>query len=316
MAVRWLKKLGEYVCILFAVSALIFFMIHLFSPADPISVIVGGKGSTPEIIENARRKFYLDQPVWKQYLIWIQGIFHGDWGISYKYQTPVLDSILSRAPVTLGLVIGASVLSIGIAIPLGVLSAVKKDSLIDQAISMVSLVLAAIPPFLLSILMVFVLAKTAPDYPITGGYEGAGGYLWRMLAPCIALACAKVTITLKVTRQGMIEQMKKPYMMNIQAKGMPETNRIWKHGLKNAVIPVISILSVQIGAMIVGAVLVESVFSLSGIGSFLIDSIKSSDYPVVQAIILMLVVVFLLASAVADALYSIIDPRIRARKGR
>ena len=316
MAARWLKKLAEYVCILVAVSALIFFMIHLFSPTDPISVIVGGKGSTPEIIENARKKFYLDQPVWKQYLIWVQGILHGDWGVSYKYQTPVLESILSRAPVTLGLVIGASVLSVGAAIPLAVLSAVKKDRPADRIISILSLVLAAIPPFLLSLLMVFALSKAAPQYPIAGGYEGVGGYLWRMLAPCIALACAKITITLKVTRQGMIEEMKKPYMMNVEAKGMPESNRIWKHGLKNAVIPVISILSVQIGAMIVGAVLVESVFSLSGIGSFLIDSIKASDYPVVQAIILMLVIVFLLASAAADGLYSLIDPRIRARKGK
>lgn len=310
----WIKRLAEYVGILLAVSMIVFFMIHLFSPTDPISVIVGGKGSTPEIIEHARRKFYLDQPVWKQYLIWIGGIVRGDWGISYKYQTPVLESILSRAPVTLGLVTGAAVLSVGIAIPLGVVSAVYKDRAADRIISILSLLLAAIPPFLLSILMVFALAKTAPSYPITGGYEGIKGYFWRMLAPCIALACAKVTITLKVTRQGMIEQMKAPYMMNIQAKGMPEKNRVWKHGLKNAVIPVISILSVQIGAMIVGAVLVENVFSLSGIGSLLIDSIKASDYPVVQAIIMMLVVVFLLSGAAADILYEVIDPRIRNRR--
>ena len=310
----WIKRLAEYVGILLAVSMIVFFMIHLFSPTDPISVIVGGKGSTPEIIEHARRKFYLDQPVWKQYLIWIGGIVRGDWGISYKYQTPVLESILSRAPVTLGLVTGAAVLSVGFAIPLGVVSAVYKDRAADRIISILSLLLAAIPPFLLSILMVFALAKTAPEYPITGGYEGIKGYFWRMLAPCIALACAKVTITLKVTRQGMIEQMKAPYMMNIQAKGIPEKNRVWKHGLKNAVIPVISILSVQIGAMIVGAVLVENVFSLSGIGSLLIDSIKASDYPVVQAIIMMLVVVFLLSGAAADILYEVIDPRIRNRR--
>ena len=157
-------------------------------------------------------------------------------------------------------------------------------------------------PFLLSMLLILALSKLAPAYPITGGYSGVEGYLIRMFWPCIALACSKVTITLKITRQGMVEQMQMPYMMNVEAKGMPRKNMIWKHGLKNAVI--------------VGAVLVESVFSLSGVGSLLIDSIKSSDFPVVQAIILMLVVVFLITGALADFLYAVIDPRIRAgRKG-
>ena len=230
--------------------------------------------------------------------------------------TPVLQSIADRAPVTLGLVLGASVLSILVAIPLGVASAVKNGKPLDGALSIISLIVAAVPPFLLSMLLILALSKLAPAYPITGGYSGVEGYLIRMFWPCIALACSKVTITLKITRQGMVEQMQMPYMMNVEAKGMPRKNMIWKHGLKNAVIPVISILSIQIGAMIVGAVLVESVFSLSGVGSLLIDSIKSSDFPVVQAIILMLVVVFLITGALADFLYAVIDPRIRAgRKG-
>ena len=130
----WLKKLAEYVCIFLAVSVLIFFMIHWFSPTDPISVIIGGKGSTPEIIENAREKFHLNEPVWKQYLIWISGILHGDWGTSYKFQTPVLETIAARAPITAGLVIGASVISLIVSIPLGVACAVKNDSPFDRAV--------------------------------------------------------------------------------------------------------------------------------------------------------------------------------------
>lgn len=310
------RKIMEYVVILFVVSILIFFLIHLFSPTDPVSVIIGGKGGTPEQIQAAREEYHLNEPVWRQYLYWIGGIFHGDWGTSYKYHTPVLQSIADRAPVTLGLVLGASVLSILVAIPLGVASAVKNGKPLDGALSIISLIVAAVPPFLLSMLLILALSKLAPAYPITGGYSGVEGYLIRMFWPCIALACSKVTITLKITRQGMVEQMQMPYMMNVEAKGMPRKNMIWKHGLKNAVIPVISILSIQIGAMIVGAVLVECVFSLSGVGSLLIDSIKSSDFPVVQAIILMLVVVFLITGALADFLYAVIDPRIRAgRKG-
>lgn len=309
----WLKKLAEYVCIFLAVSVLIFFMIHWFSPTDPISVIIGGKGSTPEIIENAREKFHLNEPVWKQYLIWISGILHGDWGTSYKFQTPVLETIAARAPITAGLVIGASVISLIVSIPLGVACAVKNDSPFDRAVSVLSLVLAAVPPFLFSIVLLVIIVSINPSYPIAGGYEGIGGYIERMAAPCIALACSKMTITLKVTRQGMIEQLKSPYMMNLRAKGMPLGTQVWKHGLKNAIIPVISILSIQIGAMVVGAVLVESVFSLSGVGSLLIDSINASDYPVVQAIIMMLVLIFMITSAVADILCRIIDPRIRTK---
>ena len=312
-----IQKLIEYAVVLFVVSVLIFFLIHLFSPTDPVSVIIGGKGGTPEQIQAAREEYHLNEPIWRQYLYWVAGIFHGDWGISYKYHTPVLESIADRAPVTLGLVLGASLLSIAIAIPLGVVSAVKKGKALDtDTFDSITGDCCSTQPFLLSMLLILALSKLAPGYPITGGYTGVSGYLERMFWPCIALACSKITITLKVTRQGMVEQMQMPYIMNVESKGMPQKNVVWKHSLKNAVIPVISILSIQIGAMIVGAVLVESVFSLSGVGSLLIDSIKSSDFPVVQAVILMLVMVFLITGAVADILYTVIDPRIRAGRNR
>lgn len=315
MAGNVLKRTLEYVCILAVVSALVFFTIHLFSPVDPVSVIVGGKGASPEMIAMARQKYHLDQPLWKQYLIWISGVLKGDFGLSYKYQTPVLESICARAPVTAGLVVGASVISLVLAIPLGVFSAVKQDESADWFISMCSLILAAVPPFLLSLLLVVVLGKTAPDYPITGGYTGIGGYLQRLAVPCIALACSKITVTLKVTRQGMIEQLKSPYVQNLRAKGMPEGVILWKHAFRNTMIPLISILSIQMGAMIVGAVLVESVFSLSGIGSYLIESIKSGDFPVIQAIIMMLVLVFILTGALSDLMIGLVDPRLKKRKG-
>lgn len=180
------RKIMEYVVILFVVSILIFFLIHLFSPTDPVSVIIGGKGGTPEQIQAAREEYHLNEPVWRQYLYWIGGIFHGDWGTSYKYHTPVLQSIADRAPVTLGLVLGASVLSILVAIPLGVASAVKNGKPLDGALSIISLIVAAVPPFLLSMLLILALSKLAPAYPITGGYSGVEGYLIRMFWPCIA----------------------------------------------------------------------------------------------------------------------------------
>lgn len=311
-----LKKMLEYGFILFLVSAVVFFMIHL-SPADPMSVIIGGKGGTPELIANARAKFHLVKPVWQQYLIWLGGVLSGDFGTSYKFHTPVLESIAMRAPVTLGLTAGAAVISVGLAVPLGIISAVKKDTWIDGLISILSLFLAAVPSFLLSIVVILVLSRLLPSYPITGGYKGLGGYLERLLFPCLALACSRLTVTLKVTRLGMTEQLGQPYIQNAVARGIPRHRIIVIHALKNGIIPVIAILSVQIGAMIVGAVLVESVFSLSGVGTLLIDSIKAGDHPVIQAIILLLVTVFLAASAIADILYAVIDPRIRSsRRGQ
>lgn len=306
------KKMLEYFAILFIVSFIMFFMIHL-SPTDPVAVIIGGKASTAEQIANARAKFNLDKPLIVQYFIWLKGVISGDFGISYKYQTSVLSSIISRAPITLGLVIGGSILSVCAAIPLGVFSAVKKNSGTDRVISIISLFLSAVPPFLVSIIIVLILSKVAPSFPITGGYVGAGGYIQRIMFPCIALALARITIILRITRSGMVEQLESPYVETAIAKGLPEKTVVFKHALKHAIIPVLSILSIQVGAMIVGAVLVESVFSLSGVGTLLIDSIKSSDYPVVQAIILMLVAIFLISSTIADVLYAAIDPRIRAK---
>ena len=169
------RKIMEYVVILFVVSILIFFLIHLFSPTDPVSVIIGGKGGTPEQIQAAREEYHLNEPVWRQYLYWIGGIFHGDWGTSYKYHTPVLQSIADRAPVTLGLVLGASVLSILVAIPLGVASAVKNGKPLDGALSIISLIVAAVPPFLLRLLLIQALWKLAPAYPITAAYWGGEG---------------------------------------------------------------------------------------------------------------------------------------------
>ena len=312
MAKYVLKKLLEYLLILFVVSFIMFFMIHL-SPTEPLSVILGGKASTPEQIASARAKFHLDEPLIMQYFIWLKGVVQGDFGISYKYQTSVLESIASRAAITLGLVVGGFILSICVAIPMGVFSAMKKNTSVDRTISLLSLLLSSIPPFLVSIIMVLILSRVAPTFPVTGGYVGVDGYIKRIIFPCIALALGRITIILRITRSAMVDQLEAPYVETAVAKGIPQRMIVFKHALKHAMIPVLSILSVQVGAMIVGAVLVENVFSLSGIGTLLIDSIKSSDYPVVQAILLILVAVFLISSTVADTLYAVIDPRIRAK---
>ena len=312
MAKYILKKVGEFVLVLFIVSILIFGLIRL-SSVDPVAVILGGKSTSQDIIDNTRAKFNLDKPVVEQYIIWIKGIFSGNWGIGYKYQQSVLELVKSRFPITLGLVVGATLISVLVAIPLGVLCAARKNSWIDSLTTILALVFVSVPPFVMSIIMILLLSKYAPTFPITGGYANSKMYFQRICFPCIALALPKITLLMRITRSGMSEQLEANYIKAAIAKGLPERTVIFKHALKNAVIPVLSILSIQVGGTIVGAVLVENIFSLSGVGSLLVDAINASDYPIVQDVTLMLVFIFLLTSTVVDLLYGLIDPRIREK---
>ena len=307
-----LKRLLQFIIVLFAASVLIFVMVRM-SDTDPVAVILGGKQTSPEIIASIRAKFHLDQNVVQQYLIWIAGMFNGDFGLSFKYQSPVLDLIAARIPVTLGLVLLGSAMALVVAIPLGVLCAVKKHTWMDRLFSVFTLVLAGCPPFLTSIIMVLIISKVNPAYPFVGSYANTAEFFERIALPSVALAFVMIALACRVTRSSMIEQMGAPYTQTAMAKGVPTGQIVWKHNLKNAIIPVIAVVSIQIGGMVVGAVLVENVFSLAGLGTFLIDSIKASDYNVVQAITMLLIFMFLVISLLVDILYAMIDPRIRSK---
>lgn len=305
-----LKRILQLIIVFFVTSVIIFVMIRV-SDVDPISVILGGKQSSAETIANVREKFGLDKPELQQYFEWIAGLFTGDLGYSYKYQQPVLDMVQSRVPVTLGLVTMGSILALIIAIPLGVLSALKKNSVCDNVLSVISLVLVSCPTFLTSIIMIIVMSKINPSYSITGSFSTVSEFISRCSLPAVALAFSMIALAMRVTRTGMIEQLQQNYIETAKAKGVSTHKILFGHALKNAIIPLISVISIQIGSMIVGAVLVENVFSLAGLGSLLITSIKSSDYPVVQSITMILVLVFLVISTITDIIYAAIDPRIR-----
>lgn len=306
------KKLLQFIIIMFIVSVMIFVLVRL-SKTDPLAAIVGGKQTTPEILAQLRAKFGLDQSLPMQYISWITGIFHGDFGMSFKYQTEAGPLIAARMPVTMGLVFFSSVIAMLIAIPLGVLASIKKDSPLDTVISVICLVLAGCPPFLMALLFILFLARFFPSYPFTGSYTNISEYFVRMAAPSLALSFTMVALAYRMMRSSMIEQMQAPYTMTALAKGVPRGKIAWQHNFRNAIIPVLSVVSIQIGSAIVGAVLIETVFSLSGLGTLLIDSIKASDYALEQDITLLLVFIFLVISTIVDILYAIIDPRIRLK---
>lgn len=303
------KRLLQIIPIFFVVSVLIFALVRM-SPTEPITVILGGKQSTQAAVQAAQEKFHLNEPIVKQYFRWMIGMFHGDFGQSYKFQQSVGSMITERIPVTLGLVGFSSIIGIAIAIPAGVLCAVKKNTCVDRIISIITIVLVSCPVFLVCILMILFLAQM-PGVNFTGTYTNVHEYLERILLPSVALSFGMLALVSRVTRTSMIKELKSKYVETAEAKGISKKQIIFKHAFKNAIIPVITVMSIQIGAMVVGSVLVENVFALPGLGSLLINAINTSDYPIVQSVMLLLVAVFLILNLIVDIIYAIIDPRIR-----
>jgi len=232
-----------------------------------------------------------------QYVLWVTGVLRGDFGQGYQYKQSVTSLIRSRLPVTLGLVAIAFCIMLVASIPLGVLSAIRRNTWLDRILSVISLILVSAPLYLICILMI--IARIAPAVAFAGSFSNFSEFLQRMLLPSLALSFS------------MISQLQSHYALTAVYKGLPYRMVVFKHAFKNAIIPVITIISIQVGTMIVGAVLVENVFSLPGLGSLLIDSIKASDYPIVQGITLLLVSVFLIISMLVDIVSAPIDPKIR-----
>ena len=296
--------------ILFAIVSLFVFMILRIAGVSPISVLGGEKGVTEEARAALEKQYNLDKPLLEQYVVWVKGIFTGDMGIDYVNKQDVADLIAPRIPITIGLVLFSMLFAVIIAIPLGIISAVKKNTFVDSAISITSLVLAAIPGFLISILIVAFCSKYIPSYSFVGSYTTTGEYIERIMLPAVALAFMPIAFMTRISRSNMIEQLKSNYIMTAKAKGLSTKRIVVKHAFHNAVLPVLTVGTMMVGTMISGAVLVESVFSLQGIGSLLVTSIKQYNYPVSQSLLMILLAIFLIISCVVDILYVVIDPRI------
>ena len=304
----------QFVLILLAASVLIFAMSHI-SQIDPVAVILGGKQTSAETIAALREKFNLNDSLPQQYITWITGMLRGDFGLDFKYQQPVWDLIAGRLPVTLSLTVFSSVIAMIIAIPLGVYSGVKSNTGLDRSASLFSLLTMACPPFFISVLAIYIVSNVAPGISFTGTFNTIGQMIDRLWLPCLCLALGMIALAQRILRSSMIDEMKSPHIQMAQAKGLPEKTVVWKHAFKNALVPLITVCGIQIGSMLVGSVLVESVFSLAGLGGLLVSAVQTSNYPVTQAITMLMVFVFLLISTVTDILYAVIDPRIRTGKG-
>jgi len=302
-----LKRVLQMIPVLFVVSVLIFSMVRI-TPTDPVASMTKGKNVSDETKQQLRERYDLDKSPVEQYVTWITDAMRLDLGESYQYKQSVTILIQERMNVTLTLVLVSGLLAVLIAIPIGVISAVNMNTVLDKFLSILSLIFVASPVFLTAIIFMLIFSLNLKMFPAIG--TGT----WRhMVLPSIALALNMVALTSRITRTTMIEQLGSDYIRTATAKGIPRSRVIITHALKNAMIPIITVTSVQIGSMLVGAVFVESVFAMGGLGDLLLTGIKTADYPVVQGVTLLLVFIFMCINLFVDVFYAILDPRIRLK---
>ena len=306
-----LRRLLLMVPVAFLVTVGVFMLIHL-SPGDPALIILG-EDRSPQAIAAIHQQLGLDQPLYVQYVIWLGHIVHGDWGRSITTHEPVARAITERLPATLELGIVALVWSLLVAVPLGTIAAVRRGSLTDQLATGITVAGVSIPNFFIGIVLIFVLSVTLHLFPF-GGYvpllQNPLESLRHVALPAIALGTAGAAINMRFTRSSMIEVLNLDYIRTAWAKGASWRRVVFVHALKNALIPVVTIVGIQIGGIIEGAVVTETVFTWPGVGRLAVESIFNRDYTVVQGIVLLAAFSYMFANLLVDVAYAWLDPRI------
>lgn len=306
-----LRRILQVIPVLIGISILIFAVMKMI-PGDVISGILGVE-ATPELRAQLAAKYGLDRPYLVQYLDWIGGVLHGDFGESIRTSAPILPEILSRFKVTAELTILAAFISWIIAIPLGVLAAVKRNTLADRFVRVFALLGVSVPNFALSILLILVLSLAFSYFPplgYVGFLEDPLRNLQIMILPAAILGVTISGSVMRMTRSSVLEVLRQDFIKTVRAKGASERVAIFKHALRNALIPIITLIGMQIGSLLGGAVIVEQIFSLPGLGQMTLTGINQRDYPVVQGCVLFIAFIYVLVNLLTDLLYAYIDPRI------
>lgn len=328
------RRLIGVIPVLLMVSLMVFALTQL-APGDPVSMLVSDETSA-EDRQRIVEAWGLDRPAPVQYLSFLQNAVTGDFGVSFRYREPVLDLVLARLPASIELAIYATLLAVLIGIPLGVLSAARPNSLLDNAGSLVGFFGVSMPNFWLGILLILVFAgmfNVLPsggrepwgmDLPSITGFltidaliQGRFDALWTALRhlalPAVVLGTSMTGIIMQLTRATVAESLREDYVMTARAKGLSERIVLWRHAFRNALVAVVTIIGLEFGALISGAIIVETVFSWPGIGMLLIQSITYRDYPLIVGLVLIYTTLFVLVNVLIDILYTIIDPRIRMK---
>ncbi len=308
-----IRRLVSLVITLFAVSLIIYLVMGLL-PGDPAAIMLGTSAS-PDTLAALQKQMGLDQPLVLRYIHWLGGVFRGDLGQSYTYGVPVAGLIVERLAVTLPLALLAVCLSVAIAIPLGVAAAKNRNGAVDFAAGLFSHVGIAVPGFWVGLLLIIVFSTTLGWMP-SGGFPGwspsvlAG--LMALVLPAIALALSQAGVLTRVCRSAVLEVMNEDFVRTARAKGLSERVALWQHAVPNAMIPVVTMIGLQFTFLIAGAVLVENVFNLPGLGRLAYQALTQRDIVVMQSVVLFFSALVIIMNFVVDIAYLFIDPRLRA----
>lgn len=302
-----IRLLFSVLLVSWIVGTLVFFLIHMI-PGDPVEVMLGDWAS-PADAEALRHSLGLDQPVWQQYVHYLTGLLTGDFGDSLFYRQPVSELISARFPFTLQLALQSLAIAILIAFPLGIWAALHAGKLQDHLSMTVSLLGVSIPNFWLGPLLILLFAIYLAWFPVSGADQP-----WAWVLPAVTLGTALAAILARMLRASLLEIFHEDFIRTAQAKGLPPRWVYGKHALRNALLPVVTILGLQLGTLLGGAVITEVVFDWPGLGQLLVDSIQRRDYPVVQICILMISVAYIVVNGVTEMVYAWLDPRIRLAK--
>jgi len=299
-----------------AVASMVVFAVMELLPGDPARLMLG-MNATAESVAALRNQMGLDDPILIRYLNWVGGMLVGDFGRSFTYSAPVISLIAERAVVSLPLALIALFLSTAIAIPVGIFAAARRGRVGDTISMGAAQIGVAVPNFWFALMLVYVFAVWLQLVP-AGGFPGWGGGIWpglrALILPAIALALPQAAILARVTRSAMLEVLGEDYIRTARAKGMPRRYVLWRHALRNAMIPVLTILGLQFAFLLAGTIIIENVFYLPGLGRLVFQAISQRDLIVVEGVVMLLVASVILINLLVDICYAVVDPRLRSTR--
>lgn len=305
------RKILTMILTLLAVTFFVFLSFHVIS-GDPATSMLGTE-ATPQKVAALREELGLNDPVLVQYGRWAAGLLHGDMGTSYSYRIPVTGMVANKIPVTITLTLMAFVLMVVISIPLGIYTAKHEGGVVDRIIYIINQIIMAIPPFFSGILITLIFGRIFKLFT-PGGYvsyeKNFAGFVGYLFFPAVAIALPKAAMAVKLLRSSVIKEAKLDYVRTAYSRGNRTNDVLYKHVLKNALIPVVTFLGMALADMIAGSIIIEQVFSIPGLGRILLTSISNRDYPVVMAVIVCIAVLVLVVNMAVDLIYGLIDPRI------
>ncbi|POZ56901.1 Dipeptide transport system permease protein DppB [Lysinibacillus sphaericus] len=295
--------------------SMITFGVFQILPGDPVRTMLGTEAD-PTQIENLRSELGLDRPLYEQYTDWIKGLLTGELGHSIRFSMPVKDLLLDRLPVTMSLAVLTLTIVLMVSLPLGMFAARRQNKLSDVSLSTLTQIGMAVPSFWLGMMLILYVGMQFSFFKISGYIpwsQSVAGALSTLILPALTIAIPQIAVNFRYVRTAILEQMQLDYVRTIRSKGMSERNVMYKHVLKNAMIPILTVFGLIMAEVVAGTIIVEQVFSLPGVGQLLITAISNRDFPLVQGIVMYITVAVVVINFIVDILYSVLDPRIRLR---